>query len=166
MAWPRHSRSSDATPACRRFEDTGLPFPVRAAANSDAAQAGQATAAGIRALGTCCSALTRLLRLASRRDHAQPAPQLPSSSDAFDAFDAFEACDDAFEACASKYKPVQLDSVMDFVYDSATVLTFWALRPGKPPGALHCAWCQLQLPCSLPRPRGTPSLYQAPAARP
>eukprot|EP00887_Chlorella_sp_A99_P007170 scaffold2.g7170.t1 len=118
-----------------RLEDTGLPLAVRAGAGGDAAQAGQATTAGIKALGACCSALTRLLRLATRRDHAQPAPQPRNIHTPEEITAAME--EDPWGA--SRYLPVQLDTVMDVVYNSAAVLR--APSPGKAPGRAHAvAW--------------------------
>ena len=202
----------------RRLEDTGLPYPVRPAAGSDAAQAGQATAAGIRALGACCSALTRLLRLAGRRYHAQPRGRKPQSEDisaegvaatgqgsesegvaaagqgravqeaaagqgraaqeaaagqgraAQEAAAQGSESDSDFKAqgyesplakVQAQCLPVQLDTVMDVLFDAAAVLTFWAPRQGKAPGAQaasspagligsHCWWCALGSLCSQP----------------
>lgn len=148
----------------RRLEDTGLPYPVRPAAGSDAAQAGQATAAGIRALGTCCSALTRLLKLVGRREHAQPAPQGAGSATAAAAAASAAAAaktahgsmfepglDSIFgsiedptwlKQLQTKCRPVQLDTAMDTLFDASAVLTFWAPRPGKLPGVL--CWAGLR----------------------
>ncbi len=141
--------------ALRRLEDTGLPYPVRAPAGGDASAAGQATAAGIRALGTCCSILTRLLRLASRRVHAQPAPQpqaeqpgnpaaaaaaagggengggLGNLESVLGGVAAPAAVVDPWDDLAAKCKPVTLITAMDIVYDASAVLTYWAPRPGK-----------------------------------
>ena len=126
----------------KRLEDTGLPYPVRPAAGTDAAQAGQATAAGIRALGTCCSVLLRLLRLVGRREYAQPAAQPPGRSAEgggaadLDLDSVLDNMGDPWDTVRAKCRPVELTTAMDVLYDASAVLSFWAPRPGKAPGAL------------------------------
>ena len=44
--------------------------------------------------------------------------------------------DSPLDRLLAQCRPVQLDAVMDIVFDASAVLTFWAPRPGRMPGAL------------------------------
>ena len=107
-----------------------------------------------------------LLRLASRRDHAQPAPEPQAEQPGNPAAAAAAAAGggedggglgnlesvlggaaapaamvDPWDDLAAKCKSVTLITAMDIVYDSSAVLTYWAPRPGKALGEwLRVGW--------------------------
>lgn len=106
------------------------------------------TAAGIKALGACCSGLARLLRLATRR---------ASAADP----EAVRALQIPAERVERQSRPVTCHfAAMDTLYDSCAVLCYWAPRPGRQLGAClgtmplharasHHAPCQVAKPSAL-----------------